>query len=159
MFSRKFWYWYWNFGKILSCICYQKFEISTKKTGQIYLFEWRHLTLELCAKNIKLCVLWLCTLFQSIYVELWSRIFKNKVMNCFYIYPRRDNKPPENNIRVWLTHALGRKEMDELERIHFKALRVVVRDYRQRMSRDLISRRTNRLPDTKTGAGLPVPRH
>jgi len=48
---------------------------------------------------------------------------------------------------AWLTvPSLGRKEMNALESIHFKALRVVVKDYRQRMSRDDISAMTNRLP-------------
>lgn len=46
---------------------------------------------------------------------------------------------------AWLTPAIGKKELAELEKIHFKALRVVVRDHRQRMSRDLISTKTNRL--------------
>jgi len=36
--------------------------------------------------------------------------------------------------------------MTNLESIHFKAHRVIVKDYRQRMSRDDISVKTNRLP-------------
>jgi len=36
--------------------------------------------------------------------------------------------------------------MNALKSIHFKALRVIVNDYRQRMSRDVISVLTNRLP-------------
>jgi len=47
---------------------------------------------------------------------------------------------------AWVTPSIGRKEMNALESIHFKALRVVVNDYRQRMSRDVISALTNRLP-------------
>lgn len=47
---------------------------------------------------------------------------------------------------AWLTPAIGKKELTSLESIHFKALRVIVCDHRQRMSRDLISVRTNRLP-------------
>jgi len=47
---------------------------------------------------------------------------------------------------AWLTPALGKKEMTALESIHHKALRVIVCDHRQRMSRDLISVQTNRLP-------------
>jgi len=47
---------------------------------------------------------------------------------------------------AWLTPSIGRKEMSSLESIHFKALRVVVKDYRQRISRSLISEKTNRLP-------------
>jgi len=49
---------------------------------------------------------------------------------------------------AWLTPAIGRKELAELEKVHFKALLVVVCDYRQRMSRDLISSKTNRLITT-----------
>jgi len=48
--------------------------------------------------------------------------------------------------QVQLTPLLGRSEMDYLERIHFRALHVVVRDCKQRMNRDLISVKTNRLP-------------
>jgi len=39
----------------------------------------------------------------------------------------------------------GRREIDRLEKVHFKALRVVVCDYRQRMNRELISAKTNGL--------------
>jgi len=47
---------------------------------------------------------------------------------------------------AWLSPSIGKSEMKDLESIHFKALRVVVCDYRQRLSRDTISTRTNRLP-------------
>jgi len=47
---------------------------------------------------------------------------------------------------AWLTPSIGKKELTLLESIHFKALRVVVCDHRQRMSRDRISVHTNRLP-------------
>jgi len=47
---------------------------------------------------------------------------------------------------AWLTPAIGRAEMDNIERIHFKALRVVTKDFKQRQSRSSISTRTNRLP-------------
>lgn len=40
---------------------------------------------------------------------------------------------------AWLTPSLGRKEIDDFEKIHFKALRVVVRDYKQRMNREIMS--------------------
>jgi len=46
----------------------------------------------------------------------------------------------------WLTPNIGKRELIDIERIHFKALRVAVCDYRQRLSRDTISVRTNRLP-------------
>jgi len=47
---------------------------------------------------------------------------------------------------AWLTPILGRREMDEVEKIHYRALRIVLKDYKQRMNRDLISSRTNCLP-------------
>jgi len=37
-------------------------------------------------------------------------------------------------------------KLKDLERVHFKALHVALCDYRQRLSRDTISVRTNRLP-------------
>jgi len=33
-----------------------------------------------------------------------------------------------------LTPSLGRKEMDEVEAIHFRALRIILQDYRKRMN-------------------------
>jgi len=47
---------------------------------------------------------------------------------------------------AWLTPNIGKKELNELKKIHFKALRVALCDYRQRLSRNTISVRTNRLP-------------
>jgi len=47
---------------------------------------------------------------------------------------------------VWLTPTTSSSITKEVERIHFKTLRVVVRDYKQRMNKDLISRTTQRLP-------------
>lgn len=47
---------------------------------------------------------------------------------------------------AWLTPSLGKKEMNAVESIHFKSLRIIMRDYRQRMSREYISEKTNRLP-------------
>jgi len=46
---------------------------------------------------------------------------------------------------AWFTPAIGRKEMIKLEKIHYKALQIIVCDYQQRMYRDLISSKTNRL--------------
>jgi len=47
---------------------------------------------------------------------------------------------------VWLTPSTSSRIIKEIERIHFKTLRIVVRDYKQRMNKDLISRATQRLP-------------
>jgi len=47
---------------------------------------------------------------------------------------------------AWLTPSLGKKEMAAVESIHFKSLRIIMRDYKQRMSRDFISQQLNRLP-------------
>jgi len=46
----------------------------------------------------------------------------------------------------WLTPSLSQKNMNLVERIHYKALRLVVKDYKQRMSRDWIDCTTKRLP-------------
>jgi len=47
---------------------------------------------------------------------------------------------------AWLTPNIGKKELKDIEKIHFKALRVAVCDFRQRISKETISVRTNRLP-------------
>jgi len=47
---------------------------------------------------------------------------------------------------VWLTPSVSSRIIKEVEKIHFKMLRVVVRDYKQRMSRESISKITQRLP-------------
>jgi len=47
---------------------------------------------------------------------------------------------------VWLTPSLSRKNWSLVESIHYKALRLVVKDYKQRMSRVMIDRVTKRLP-------------
>jgi len=52
---------------------------------------------------------------------------------------------------VWLTPSLGSKNVKTVERLHFKALRLIIRDYRQRVSRNEITTRTNRLPPDKWG--------
>jgi len=39
---------------------------------------------------------------------------------------------------AWFTPNIGKRELSDIERIHFKALRVAVCDYRQRLSRDTI---------------------
>jgi len=73
----------------------------------------------------------------------------------FFLNKRLQLSPHRHSIlyyasHAWLTPSLGRHEMDDLERIHFRTLHVlvvlVVRDYRQWMNRDLISVKTNRLP-------------
>jgi len=47
---------------------------------------------------------------------------------------------------VWLTPSVESRVLKEVEKIHFKALRLVTRDYKQRTSRDYISKVTQRLP-------------
>jgi len=47
---------------------------------------------------------------------------------------------------VWLTPSTESRVLKEVEKIHFKALRVVTRDYKQRISKDHISKVTQRLP-------------
>jgi len=46
---------------------------------------------------------------------------------------------------AWFTPAIGKKEEIEFEKIHYKALHIVVCDYHQRINRDLISSKTNKL--------------
>jgi len=52
---------------------------------------------------------------------------------------------------VWLTPSLGKKNVKTVERLHFKALRLIIRDYRQKVSRNEVTTRTNRLPPDKWG--------
>jgi len=47
---------------------------------------------------------------------------------------------------VWMTPHLCAKAWKKIESIHYKALRLVLRDYRQRISRSVIDQTTNRLP-------------
>lgn len=47
---------------------------------------------------------------------------------------------------VWLTPAVSKQTIKEVEKLHFKSLRIVTRDYRQRTSREEITRATQRLP-------------
>jgi len=47
---------------------------------------------------------------------------------------------------VWLTPATGAAVLADVEKLHFKALRIVTRDYRQRTSREVITKKTQRLP-------------
>jgi len=44
---------------------------------------------------------------------------------------------------VWLTPVLGKIELKEVEKLHFKTLQIVVRDFKQRINRTEISRKTN----------------
>jgi len=50
---------------------------------------------------------------------------------------------------VWLTPVLNKKNLNTIEGLHFRALRLILRDYRQRISRDLITSQTKRLPPDK----------
>jgi len=47
---------------------------------------------------------------------------------------------------VWLSPAVGKTVIKEVEKLHFKSLRVVTMDFKQRTSRELISSKTQRLP-------------
>jgi len=49
---------------------------------------------------------------------------------------------------VWLSPASSKKLIAEVEKLHYKALRVVTMDHKQRSSRQAISRKTQRLPPT-----------
>jgi len=51
---------------------------------------------------------------------------------------------------VWLTPSLNRKVLGTVESLHYKALRLIIRDYRQKVSRDLVTQRTKRLPPDKS---------
>jgi len=46
---------------------------------------------------------------------------------------------------VWCTPFLRKALVKEIEHVHFKAFRIVVQGYRQRISKNMISKRTNRL--------------
>jgi len=50
---------------------------------------------------------------------------------------------------VWLTPSLCKKNLKTVERLHFKSLRLIIRDYRQRISRLEVTTQTKRLPPDK----------
>jgi len=50
---------------------------------------------------------------------------------------------------VWLTPSLNKKILGTVESLHYRALRLIIRDYRQKISREVITRRTKRLPPYK----------
>jgi len=50
---------------------------------------------------------------------------------------------------VWLTPSLCKKQLCTIESLHYKALRLILRDYRQKISRDVVTRETKRLPPDK----------
>jgi len=50
---------------------------------------------------------------------------------------------------LWLSPTLNRKSFHTIERLHYRALRLIIRDYRQRVSRSEINVITNRLPPDK----------
>jgi len=50
---------------------------------------------------------------------------------------------------VWLTPSLNKKVLCTIERLHFRALRLILRDYRQKISREVVTSKTNRLPPGK----------
>jgi len=47
---------------------------------------------------------------------------------------------------VWLTPYISRKQERRVESIHYKSMRMVIKDYRQRISRDVVDSSTLRLP-------------
>jgi len=50
---------------------------------------------------------------------------------------------------VWFSSALNKKCLKSVESLHFRALRLIIRDYRQRISRDEVTEITKRLPPDK----------
>jgi len=50
---------------------------------------------------------------------------------------------------VWLTPVLSKKCLNTIEGLHFKSLRLILENYRQRVSRDLITIKTRRLSPKK----------
>jgi len=50
---------------------------------------------------------------------------------------------------VWLTPGLSKSRLKVVESLHYRCVRLVVKDYKQRVSRDVIDSATNRLPPTK----------
>jgi len=47
---------------------------------------------------------------------------------------------------VWLTPSLTKSQLHRVERLHYKSVRLVVKDYRKRKSRAYIDKKTERLP-------------
>jgi len=47
---------------------------------------------------------------------------------------------------VWLTPSLTKSQLRRVERLHYKSVRLVVKDYRRKMSRPDIDKKTGRLP-------------
>jgi len=47
---------------------------------------------------------------------------------------------------AWLTPGIGRREMGDIKRIHFKAIQIVTKDYKQRPSRTSISSKNQQTP-------------
>jgi len=50
---------------------------------------------------------------------------------------------------VWLTPSINKKVLGTVEKLHYRALRLIVRDYRQKLSREVVTTKTNRLPPDK----------
>jgi len=50
---------------------------------------------------------------------------------------------------VWLTPALSKALIKQVEGLHYRCVRLVLRDYRQRISRAIIDKATKRLPPLK----------
>jgi len=50
---------------------------------------------------------------------------------------------------VWLTPVLGKKNLNTIARLHYRALRLILRDYRQKISREIVTSQTKRLPPDK----------
>jgi len=50
---------------------------------------------------------------------------------------------------VWLTPSISKKNLGRIESMHFKSLRLILKDYRQRISREVITEKTKRLPPDK----------
>jgi len=50
---------------------------------------------------------------------------------------------------VWLTPTLNKKLLGSIESLHYRALRLIIRDFRNKVSRDDVTKRTKRLPPDK----------
>jgi len=50
---------------------------------------------------------------------------------------------------VWLTPSISKKNLGRIESLHFRSLRLILKDYRQWISRNIITETTKRLPPDK----------
>jgi len=53
-----------------------------------------------------------------------------------------------HSIIKWLTPGLAKSLLRVIESLHYRCVRLVIKDYRQRVSREVVDRSTNSLPPT-----------